>query len=68
MIKVSLENSSGSLNLTDVTVAETEMPMTKALTDKNTPTKPTAKTMTGMIKVSLENSSGSLNNTKRGLH
>ena len=34
MIKVSLENSSGSLNLTDVTVAETEMPMTKALTDK----------------------------------
>ena len=33
-IKVSLENSSGSLKLTDVTVVETEMPTTMAVTDK----------------------------------
>ena len=46
IIKVSLEKSKGSLNLTDVTVEDTEMPTTKALTDKKTPTKPTAKTMT----------------------
>ena len=34
MIKVSLENSSGSLKLTDVTVVDTEMPTTMAVTDK----------------------------------
>ena len=33
-IKVSLENSSGSLKLTDVTVVDTEMPTTMAVTDK----------------------------------
>ena len=46
MIKVSLENSSGSLELTDVTVVDTEMPTTMAVTDKKTPTKPTEKTTT----------------------
>ena len=46
MIKVSLENSSGSLKLTDVTVVDTEMPTTMAVTDKKTPTKPTEKTTT----------------------
>ena len=34
MIKVSLENSGGSLKLTDVTVVDTEMPTTMAVTDK----------------------------------
>ena len=34
MIKVSLENSSGSLKLTDVTVVDAEMPTTMAVTDK----------------------------------
>ena len=34
MIKVSLENSSESLKLTDVTVVDTEMPTTMAVTDK----------------------------------
>ena len=33
-IKVSLENSSGSLKLTDVTVVDTEMPTTMVVTDK----------------------------------
>jgi len=46
MIKVSVENSSGSLKLTDVTVVDTEMPTTMAVTDKKTPTKPTEKTLT----------------------
>ena len=46
MIKVSLENSCGSLKLTDVTVVDTEMPTTMAVTDKKTPTKPTEKTTT----------------------
>ena len=45
-IKVSLENSSGNLTLTDVTVVDTEMATTMAVTDKKTPTKPTDKTMT----------------------
>ena len=45
-IKVSLENSSGSLKLTNVTVVDTEMPTTIAVTDKKTPTKPTEKTTT----------------------
>ena len=34
MIKVSVENSSKSLKLTDVTVVDTEMPTTMAVTDK----------------------------------
>ena len=34
MIKVSLENSRGSLKLTDVTVVDTGMPTTMAVTDK----------------------------------
>ena len=45
-IKVSLENSSGNLTLTNVTVVDTEMATTMAVTDKKTPTKPTEKTMT----------------------
>ena len=45
-IKVSLENSSGNLTLTDVTVVDTEMATTMAVTDKKTPTEPTKKTMT----------------------
>ena len=34
MIKVSLENSSGSLKVTDVTVVDTETPTTMAVTYK----------------------------------
>ena len=47
-IKVSLENSSGSLELTDVTVVDTEMSTTMAVTDNKTPTKPTEKTRTSI--------------------
>ncbi|KAM7435705.1 hypothetical protein ABFA07_014411 [Porites harrisoni] len=48
MIKESLESSSGSLKLTDVTVVDAEMPTTMAVTDKKTPTKPTEKTRTSI--------------------
>ena len=48
MIKESLESSSGSLKLTDVTVVDAEMPTTMAVRDNKTPTKPTEKTRTSI--------------------
>ena len=47
MIKVSLENSSGSLKLTNVTVVDTEMPPNNYRSyGQKTPTKPTENMMT----------------------
>ena len=48
MIKESLESSSGSLKLTDVTVVDAEMPTTMTVTDNKTPTKPTEETRTSI--------------------